>query len=457
MRRGTADSLSVRPGLPRRGAALLTIGLAVALVAALTPGAATAAPTAPTSDRWAGVYGSAGSTSTNPGEHILTAANAGKITQAFAAKGRTNGPYPPVVLGGVVYTVGGTTSARFYASSPKTGAVLWSLALPYGVNAYGRGMTGAGSTVLISFGTSPAGGVLAVDAAKHSIKWRAFFPRVASPGSDRTYPGPPTTDGTRVFLYGAGYPVVAYSVASGALLWKHTYTPNNNHGINAVVGFAVGSGGTFYTNGGEGLVAYSAATGKRKWASLPTIGYGTPVLAGGRVFIAVTGAVAAYPAEGCGAAACKPLWSTPVDSYDSDIIGIAGASPTNLFITYRTFRDTDPAKCETRFVGNIARLSAANGHVKWHTEVGDFAQGLVRGGDVAWVVNEYATVQDGQCVGDQYRLLAYSAAATGTTPLAALPIDSAYFGYPQTLAVASGTIFQTVNAPTLVGYRVPGS
>ncbi|ROQ39697.1 putative pyrroloquinoline-quinone binding quinoprotein [Frondihabitans sp. PhB188] len=456
MHRRTPVEPSVRPTRARRGWAVLTIALAVSLAAALAPGVASPAAAASPPDQWTGVYGSAGSSSTNTGEHVLTAGNAGKITQAFAATNRTGGSYPPVVLGGVVYTVGGTTSPRFYASSPRTGKALWSMALPYAVSSYGYGMTGTGSTVLISFGTSPAGGVLVVDVAKHAITARAFLPKATTPGADRTYPGTPTTDGTRVFLFGSGYPVLAFSVKSGKLLWKHSYTPNNNDGIDFVYGFAVG-GGTFYTSGGEGLVAYSATTGRKKWTSDPAFSYGTPVLAGGRVFVNVSDAVAAFPAAGCGAASCKPLWSTAVDSYDSDIIGIAGADSTNLFITYRTSHEPDPTKCEARFAGHIARLSASTGTVKWQTEVGDFAQGMVRGGDVVWIVNEYGEFQNGTCVGDQYRLLAYSTTATATAPLAALPIDSAYFYYPQTLAVASGTVFQSPNSSTLVGYRVPGT
>jgi outer membrane protein assembly factor BamB len=440
--------------LTRRPGTALAIAIAAASLAVLTPGAAaTATTTVTTPDQWTGVYGTAGNSSANPGEHVVTASNAGKIRQAFAAPGRNDGAYPPVVLAGVVYSVGGGTSPTFSASSPKTGKVLWSMALPYTLSSYGFGMTGTGSTVLVAFRSDPAGGVLAVNTAKHSIAWRAFFPASTTAGVDRSYPGQPTTDGTRVFISGSSNSVNAYAVATGKFLWGHPYTDNDNGGINAVDGFAAG-GGYFYTGGGEGLVAYNASTGKKVWTSDPAISYGVPVLAGGRVFVNAGNSIEAFSAAGCGTSACRPAWSTSVDSYDFDDIGIAGADSSSVFISYRTARPGGPTQCASGFVGHIARLSAGTGKTQWQTSVGDYAQGVVRGGNVIWVVNEYV---DSKCEADQYRLLAYSVTATGTTPLASVGIASAYFGYPQSLSVASGTVFETPNDSVLVGYRVPGT
>ncbi|RKR73332.1 PQQ-binding-like beta-propeller repeat protein [Frondihabitans australicus] len=439
----------------RRGAAAVA-ALALAAAALLGPGVATAASaatTATTPDQWTGVYGSAGSTSSNPGEHVLTTSTSSKIRLAYAESGRNDGAYPPVVLGGVAYSVGGGTSPRLYATSPKTGAVLWSMAFPYALSSYGFGMTGTGSTILVAFRTDPAGGVLAVNAAKHTILWRAFFPPTTTAGDDRSYPGIPTTDGTRVFIQGSSNSVNAYSLSTGAFLWSHPYTDNDNGGRNSVDGSAAG-GGYFYTGGGEGLVAYSASTGKKVWTSYPAISYGVPVLAGGRVFVNAGDDIEAFSATGCGTTSCKPLWSVDVDSWDFDYIGIAGADSTSLFISYRTIRAGGPTQCQSGFIGHIARLSASTGKTQWQTSIGDYAQGIVRGGNVIWVVNEYVNAQ---CVGDQYRLLGYSATATGTAPLATVAIPSAYGGYPQALSVGSGTVFETPNDYTLVGYRVPGT
>lgn len=431
----------------------LAVTLAVTAAALLAPGVAASATTAAPADQWTGVDGTAGSSSTNAGEHVLTASDAGRIREVFAARNRSEGAEPPVVLGGVVYTVGGTTAPKFYAASAKTGKVLWSIAAPYTLSSYGFGMTGAGSTILVAFRTSPAGGVLAVNTAKHTISWRAFFPASTTAGVDRTYPGAPTTDGSRVFIAGSSNAVNAYSIATGAFLWGRPYTSNGNGGVNAVTGFAAG-GGTFYTNGGEGLVAYNASTGKRTWKSSTGIAYGPPVLAGGRVFINESGLIQAYPAGGCGTVTCRPSWSTSVDSYDLDAIGIAGADSSSLFLSYRTQRPGGPTQCASGFIGHIARLSAVTGKTQWQTSVGDYGQGIVRGGDVIWMVNEYV---NSKCETDQYRLLAYSATATGSTPLASLAIASPYCSYPQSLAVASGTVFQTPSNVALVGYRVPGT
>ena len=106
-------------------AAALTITAAVFLV----PDAAMATTTTPP-DQWTGTYGTAGGTSANLGEHVLTSSVAAKAQTAFTAEDRQHGPYPPVVIGGVVYSVGGgnggTDSPIFTASSARTGAVLWT-------------------------------------------------------------------------------------------------------------------------------------------------------------------------------------------------------------------------------------------------------------------------------------------------------------------------------------------
>lgn len=382
---------------------------------------------------------------------MLTAASAGKVRAAWTGTARIQGPYPPVVLGGVAYSVGGTTSPVLTASSPRTGSVLWKLTLPYTLSAYGYGMTGSGSTVLVSFRTDPAGGVLAVDVAKHAVRWRATFPASTIDWIDRSYPGQPSTDGTRVYLSGSSNSVNAYSLTTGAFQWGIPLTHLSNDTIAGVDGFAVG-GGYVYTGGAQGLLAYNAATGKKLWGTFPAISYGTPVLAAGRVIVSDGRAVEAFPAGGCGSATCRASWTTPVTSYDPSGPVIASADGSSVFLTYRTARPGGPTGCLDGFIGNVARLSASTGKVQWHVAVGSFTQGLIRGADAVWVLNEYRT---SSCV-DSYRILGYSTATTHTTPSASMVLPRRYFGFPQTLAVASGTLFETFQS-TLIGYRVPGS
>jgi outer membrane protein assembly factor BamB len=449
------SSTSVRVRRPRRlNSPRWRSALAAVVIAAGTlltaPVVASAATTA-TPDQWTGNYGSSASTSADPGEHAITAATAGKVRPAFTVPGRSVTPYPPVILGGVVYSVAGT-APKLTASSPKTGKTLWTMTLPYTANAYGFGMTGTGSTVLISFGEGNTGGVLAVNVVKHTVAWRGFLPKSTIAGTDGNFPGAPTTDGTRVYLDGSSNTVNAFAVATGAFLWAHPYTSNGNGGLDGVDGVAAG-GGYLYTSGGQGLVAYNAATGKKVWTSYPAYSAGTPVLAGGRVFVNTGDQIDAFPAAGCGSTTCRPTWKTTVNSYDYDYIEIAGADASSVFLSYRTSRSTPPTDCQSAFIGNVSRLSATTGKVQWHVAVGDYTQSLIRGSNVIWLLNEFTT---SKCE-DSYRILGYSTAATTSTPAAAIVLPTDYYGFPQTLAVASGTLFETVNQRTIVGYRVPGT
>jgi hypothetical protein len=89
--------------------------------------------------------------------------------------------------------------------------------------------------------------------------------------------------------------------------------------------------------------------------------------------------------------------------------------------------------------------------VQWQVALGDYTAGLVRGGDTIWLFDEYWNAAAG-CV-QQNRILGFSATATSSARLASIPLPSRYSGFPQTLAVASGTLFESTLA--LVGYRIP--
>jgi hypothetical protein len=82
------------------------------------------------------------------------------------------------------------------------------------------------------------------------------------------------------------------------------------------------------------------------------------------------------------------------------------------------------------------------------------ALGLVRGGRTVWLFNEYVRT-DGS-VGN--RILGFSTTATGPAPLRVLNLPDNDAGFPQSLAIAGGTLFQqTWGYAHLIGYRVPGT
>ena len=218
-------------------------------------------------------------------------------------------------------------------------------------------------------------------------------------------------------------------------------------------GVAAG-GGYVYTSGGQGLVAYNATTGNAVWTSYPAAAFGVPVLAAGRVFVNAGNLIESFPAAGCGSTSCRPSWSTPVQSYDFNYIEIAGADASNVFLSYRTARPGGPTQCQSGFIGNLARLSAATGRLQWHTATGDYTQGLVRGANVIWALNEYVS---SDCSTDGYRIVGYSTTATNSSPVASIVLPSLYDGFPQTLAIAAGTLFETADQRVLIGYRIPGT
>ncbi|MDH2442397.1 PQQ-binding-like beta-propeller repeat protein [Amnibacterium sp. CER49] len=411
---------------------------------------------ATTVDQWTASSGDSGNAATNAGETVITASRASQVHTAWTSTLRSATPYAPVVLGGVAYrvlTTGNTNDpSTFMATSAKTGAKLWTLALPGGAD-YIQGMTATSSKVLISFiGSTHPGGVLAVDTAHHSIAWRSALPASTIAGVDASYPERPCTDGLRVYVPGSSNVINAYRLTDGALLWKAPITFNSSGVQNRVDGLAVGNGFVF-TSGEEGVIAYNSGTGKRSWRSAKGT-WGAPVVAGGRLLASSVTGIEALPAAGCGTSTCNPLWSTSVSAADYTGATISAADASSVFLTYRTTRAGGPTACASGYIGHVARLSASTGHLQWTTSVGDFTTGLVHGGSTIWLFNEYL---NSSCVYAE-RILAYSAAATTATPLARLDLPSSYGGYPQTLAIADGTLFgQTWAGGRLVAYRIPNT
>jgi outer membrane protein assembly factor BamB len=404
-----------------------------AVVAAPATTASAAAP-----DTWTAFAGDAGNAATNPGETVITTVTAARVGTAWATTSRSASPYAPAVVDGAALRVVSTGNvydpSQLTSTSPTTGATLGTVQLPGGAQYY-SGLTVTGSLALIPFhGFQRPGGVLAVDLSTRKVVWSRDLPASALSWSGNSQAGLPYTDGQRVYVSGSSNVVNAYRLSDGALLWTAPITFNSQNTPNRVDGMAVGNGAVF-TAGAEGLVAYDAATGRRLWTGP---GSGRPVVAGGRVFVTGSGVVQALPAAGCGKATCAPSWTTPFPVLNPNTLEVAGADASTLFVTY------------SDGTGVVTRLSASTGARQWSATVGRYATGLVRGGDMVWLNNEYADASGAVA----QRIVGFSATATGSVPLRTIPLTADLAGFPQTLGVAAGTLFQQVNGRALVGYRV---
>lgn len=408
------------------------------LLAGLVLGVPPVSAGAATADTWTAPFGDSGNATANLGEGAITAATAGRVGTAWTTASRSASPYVPAVVNGtavrVVSTGNVSDPSQLTSTSPTTGATLSTVQLP-GNAQYYSGLAVSGSLVVIPFnGFQRPGGVLAVDLTTQSVVWSRDLPASTIPWSDNRQAHQPYTDGQRVFVSGSSNVVNAYRLTDGAPLWILPFSFDAQGRPKAVDGMAVGNGAV-YTAGDEGLVAYDAATGRRLWSGP---GEGKPVLAGGRVFVTGNGVVRAFPAAGCGQATCAASWTAGFPGLDPNTLELGGADASTLFVTY------------SNGSGVVTRLSATTGARQWSTTVGRYATGLVRGGDTIWLNNEY--VEASGAVGQ--RIVGFSTAATGSTPLRTIPLTSNLAGFPQTLGVAAGTLFQQLNAGLLVGYRV---
>lgn len=424
----------------KRWTAVVALALGVVVGSTVLPASATV------TDGWAGTYGDSGNSRNDPGEHVITAANASRLrTTWIATKGMTS--YAPPVVGGVAYRVvdGGAQPDQLAATDPRTGATMWALSLPI-THWYVTALAATGHFVIVpyygGYGDS-AGGLLLIDTTTRRIVWDRHMPPSTLSGSDNSRTGLPYTDGTRIYLSGSSNGVNAYRLSDGALLWTAPVSDDGRSITHSVTGIAVANG-VVYTTGEDGLVARNAASGRKLWSA--AVGGNWPVVAGSRVLVLSGATVEAFAAAGCGHANCGPVWQrvlAPEIMYGE----IGGADARTVFVAFTKYVNHG-------IPGELVRLSATTGKVQWSVSSGPYMQGVVRGGNTVWVYDEYI---DGRGV-EQDRILGFSATATGPRPVRTIDLAGTnYEWYPQNLAIASGTLFQQSNGAGLVGYRVPGT
>jgi|GEM_PF-1616400 len=421
--------------------------LAATCAAVLALSLAGPASAAPPPDRWLSTLGTAGGTSTNAGEHVLTPATAGSLAVRWQLAEPTSGGLPeyggyaaPSVLDGVAYHPYSRYSApqggRLVASSVTTGAELWSTPLPARPDtgrSYVFGQAISGNLVVVPYtGWHEPGGLVAVNRSTRTIAWSASRPAASPPAGDSSVGGPVVVDGGRAYLQAGEDAVVAYRLTDGALLWQD---PRPDY----VTGVAAANGQVVTTSDDGGLVVYDGATGARLWSS--PWGNGTPVIAGGRIFVSTAGGyVAAFRAAGCGVAVCDPLWTTRVPSAATGTVAVGAADSATVFVSATILSPTGPN------TGAVLRLSAVSGRVAWRSgTLRESVSRPVRLGDTVWVL----------VFGDT--LMGWSATATGPGPLRVLKEPDNALGVVAAISGASGSLLVQSWPRTLTAYRVPGT
>ncbi|HEU5270199.1 MAG TPA: PQQ-binding-like beta-propeller repeat protein [Jatrophihabitans sp.] len=386
-------------------------------------------------DQWTSEYAGGANTSANLGEQLITAATASQLTQAWQT---ANGAdfVAPAIVNGVVYHVINAGNAsipgQFVAVSARTGAQLWSTALPPYAWYY-RGQTIAGNIALLPFeGIHELGGITAVDLTSHAVLWsRSRPPSTTNPSNDDGTGGPIAVDSGRVFLNAGNNAISAYDINTGALLWQLD-PPDGVRGIAA-------AGGRLYTGGfpsypGPGLAVYDGATGKQLWTS-PYL-YGIPVVVGSYVVVPTAQGVAAVAAAGCGKSVCPRIWSAGITDANPQAILIGGATSSTLFVTATLTDNT----------ARLIRLNTSTGARQWTVNLAQPSGEVpIRAGDTVWVMANANAV------------IGWSATATTSTHLRKISLPSNSYGAVGGLAAAGGSLVVDVWPYTLTAYRVPGT
>src|SRR5262249_53934974 len=256
-------------------------------------------------------------TAFNRGETILSPANVGNLTQAWASPVGTFTLFAsPVVCGGKVF-IGGD-DGHMYALDATTGATVWvgptqasffvdsaavghrlvfansiySTLLAYdaetGAIAWTSNLTDVRASPTLSNGTlyvaSNDGTLTALDAETGTPLW-------SRQGGCCVYDQAPAVDGGRVFQMRTDHTLTGYDARTGRQLWSTSAFS---------VGTLAASGGVLFFNEYPNVIALDEATGTQLWAS-PVLALqpdGAPAVANGLVFVTTTSLMALDAATG---------------------------------------------------------------------------------------------------------------------------------------------------------------
>ncbi|HYH79942.1 MAG TPA: PQQ-binding-like beta-propeller repeat protein [Longimicrobium sp.] len=186
----------------------------------------------------------------------------------------------PVLADGRV--VVGSADGRVYAFGARDGRRLWARRTGgpvYASAAVARGIAAVASGDGKVYGLSLADG---------RVRWTFALP----PSPSAFAQSPAGTDGERFFIGAWDRHVYALDAATGALVWRKPGTERSFAYSPAIGGPAVGGGTVYIPANGNVLHAFDAATGETRWTYTSPgdkVGYSSPTLVGGRIYIGCLG------------------------------------------------------------------------------------------------------------------------------------------------------------------------
>jgi outer membrane protein assembly factor BamB len=379
---------------------------------------------------------------TNRYENVVSPSNVSGLTRAWtdSVSGAVN--VAPAVVNGVVYV---PANNGFYAFNASTGALLWSHPGVF----FGR--------------SSPAVANGAVYAAGADGNFYAFSTKVSSADC-------------------SGKPVTCNPLWTAAIDGASTAAQSS----------PTVAGGTVFVSAGYNFYAFNAsgcdaATCSPLWTAAispgngqsPVSGGSTPAVVGGVVYVGGYQGLYAYNANGCGAAACNPLWHGDSSTTGQDnsvgssspavVGGVAYIGAGNNVDAFSTACTSTCQPLWSYVTGGAVNSSpaVANGRVYIGSGDGNL-YAFSTAGALLWTATSASdsispAVANGLVyIGSYHNVYAFSAAGTtgcsGTpktcAPLWSAPITDTSFASP---VIVNGTLYQGegINGEYLSAFKLP--
>jgi outer membrane protein assembly factor BamB len=334
-----------RLGFPTRAARMCmsAVVLLSALATVRVPEAA--AETAPA---WSKSRFDAANTAFNPSESWLSTGNV--ASSALDWSTRINPRETPLVAGGVIYA--GCETDAFCALDATNGSVRWKSVVGAPIPSRTSALVGgivytAGSSYAQATG-SWAPFLVALNAGTGAIVWKTRIMSGCCNGGTT-----PIVVAEGLVVQGWSRHLLAWDAATGIPRW---IAPVWARSAPAIVN------GVVYVQADYPSLTVQAlrsSTGETLWRSEPAAGDPTAVVvSSGLVVVArdqtsSAARVSAYPAAGCGASVCQPVWSSAGSPAPSASPAVAGG------VVYQGLAD-----------GSYAAIELTTGHPLWRAATG---------------------------------------------------------------------------------------
>lgn len=432
------------------------------------PGITPTAPAAPpygASTGWSMFGFDAQHTNDNPLEQTLTPTNISTLQTAWTSYTGGFSLYPPIVADGILYlnttqnipTPDGNVApiSSLYAIDTQTSKVLWKQdSLP--VESGGRPLyndstsdlyTGAVADGVI-YVAAVSGMLDALDAHTGAKRWAT---RLTNGVVDTYQNAAPIVVNGTVYVHTINGNVFAVKAKDGTVLWSsHVDVPASAR--NGGASIPAKADGVVYVGGSQYLYALDAGSGTTLWrGEVDSHDPFTPIVADGLVYApADTGNVYAFPASGCGAAFCSPLWNASfglpksTEAFAQVYYPPAVAGGVLYLVTV----------ADAVFGGGyLYAIDAGTGTTRWNAPIGSTGEAGNGGSYASPVVANgvvYVIGQDGQ-------LYTFRAAGCGGTTCQPLWTETFRndFGPGYSVTVFDGRVYLTTPGGTLYALRLP--